>query len=459
VIVNQDFTGENRTDDVYGHGSHVASIAAGRGVLSNGDYPGIAPAASLINLRVLDSQGEGSTSGLLAALDWLLTFHSTYNIRVVNLSIGTPAVDAYWNDPICQAVRRLVDQGVIMIAAAGNNGKDSGGSKIYGQIHSPGNEPSAITVGASNSLGTDARGDDTVTTYSSRGPTRSYWTDANQVKHYDNLIKPDLVAPGNRIVGAAASDNRLLTIHPELDAEVSSMDNYRMMYLSGTSMATPITAGGAALLLQANPTLTPNLVKSILTETAQPLAGADMFEQGTGEINISGAVQLAKLVRNDLDAFTAVGEPLLTAAAPAPQTTIAGQTFTWAQGITLNHTYAYGLSLASLYQKTYETGYILNDGVVEDELSTSINLSRMSSGVTLGTSILISNGGPLGNGLILLDSNMLLGNGVMLGDGLMIGNGIMIGDGILIGDGIMIGDTVLQAQSAMTNGDNTAFMY
>jgi len=110
VIVNQDFTGENRTDDVYGHGSHVASIAAGRGVLSNGDYPGIAPAASLINLRVLDSQGEGSTSGLLAALDWLLTFHSTYNIRVVNLSIGTPAVDAYWNDPICQAVRRLVDQ-------------------------------------------------------------------------------------------------------------------------------------------------------------------------------------------------------------------------------------------------------------------------------------------------------------------------------------------------------------
>src|SRR3989442_1123972 len=86
----------------------------------------------------------------------------------------------------------------------------SSGEKIYGQIHSPGNEPSAITVGASNSFGTDVRSDDTVTTYSSRGPTRSYWTDANAVRHYDNLLKPDLTAPGNKIVGAAAANNYLL---------------------------------------------------------------------------------------------------------------------------------------------------------------------------------------------------------------------------------------------------------
>ena len=205
VILSRDFTGENRTDDVYGHGTHVASIAAGNNLISDGAYTGIAPNANLVNLRILNSQGVGSTSNLLAALDWLITYHSVYGIRVVNMSVGTPAIDSYWNDPLCQAVRRATDAGIVVVAAAGNNGKSSSGEKIYGQIHSPGNEPSAITVGASNSFGTDARSDDTVTTYSSRGPTRSYRTDDNAVRHYDNLLKPDLTAPGNKIVGAAAA--------------------------------------------------------------------------------------------------------------------------------------------------------------------------------------------------------------------------------------------------------------
>src|SRR5205807_7576473 len=111
-------------------------------------------------------------------------------IRVVNMSLGTPAVDSFKNDPICRAVRRLVDAGVVVVAAAGNNGKNSAGQKVYGHIHCPGNEPSAITVGAANNYGTDSRTDDSVTSFSSRGPTRSFWTDAAHVKHYDNLIKP-----------------------------------------------------------------------------------------------------------------------------------------------------------------------------------------------------------------------------------------------------------------------------
>src|SRR5207237_3599304 len=152
VIVSRDFTGENRTDDPYGHGTHVASLAAGNGQVSNGAYTGVAPGANLLNLRVLNAQGSGSTSNLLAALDWVLSFRTTFNISVVNLSLGTRAADAYWNDPLCQAVRRLVDAGIVVIAAAGNNGKDGGGNKLYGQIHAPGNEPSAITVGASNSF-------------------------------------------------------------------------------------------------------------------------------------------------------------------------------------------------------------------------------------------------------------------------------------------------------------------
>ncbi|HKR01252.1 MAG TPA: S8 family serine peptidase, partial [Pyrinomonadaceae bacterium] len=169
VIFSRDFTGENRTDDPYGHGTHVASTVAGNGRVANAKYIGVAPNANLINLRVLNKNGAGTVSGLLSALDWLLNNRAVYNVRVVNMSLGVLAVDSYKNDPICKAVRRLVDLGVVVVAAAGNNGKNSAGQKLYGQIHSPGIEPSAITVGASNTFGTDSRADDAMTTYSSRG--------------------------------------------------------------------------------------------------------------------------------------------------------------------------------------------------------------------------------------------------------------------------------------------------
>src|SRR6185436_6719707 len=207
VAYSEDFTGEGRTDDPYGHGTHVASLAAGNGRISNGQYVGIAPNAKLINLRVLNSEGVGTTAYVLRALDWVATNRSIYNIRIVNMSLGMPAVDSYRNDPVCRAVRRLVDAGVVVFAAAGNNGKDSTGNKLYGHIHSPGIEPSVITVGASNTFGTDERSDDEVATYSSRGPTRSYRTDSMGFKHYDNIIKPELVAPGNKIVSAMSDGN------------------------------------------------------------------------------------------------------------------------------------------------------------------------------------------------------------------------------------------------------------
>ncbi|MBA3768807.1 MAG: S8 family serine peptidase, partial [Acidobacteria bacterium] len=155
VAVNQDFTGEGRTDDPYGHGTHVASAAAGNGQIASGNYQGIATNANIINLRVLNSQGTGSASALLSALDWVIANHTLFNIRVVNMSLGMTAVESYRNDPVCLAVRRLVNAGIVVLSASGNNGKDSAGNKIYGQIHSPGNEPSAITVGAANTFGTD----------------------------------------------------------------------------------------------------------------------------------------------------------------------------------------------------------------------------------------------------------------------------------------------------------------
>src|SRR2546430_12676324 len=162
------------------------------------------------------------------------------------------------------------------------------------------------------------------------------------------------------------------------------------MYRSGTSMAAPIVTGTAALLLQANPTLTPSLAKAILMYTAQPLFGSNMFEQGAGEINVEGAMRLAKLVRSDLTAFTPLGAPLLVTSAPAEETTLSGQTFCWARGIILNHTYAHGLDLITKYQGVYAKGFILGDGVVETSSSQAVNAARMTSGVLLGTNIVSS---------------------------------------------------------------------
>src|SRR6185369_8972185 len=294
IKFSKDFTGENRTDDPWGHGTHVAAIAAGDGAPTSGAYEGIAPAANLVNLRVLDSQGSGKVSGVLAALDWLVANKGTYGVKVVNMSLGTPAINSYEDDPICNAVRTLVDAGVVVVAAAGNNGKDVNGQEIYGAIHCPGNEPSAITVGASNSFGTDPRNDDAVTSYSSRGPTRSYSVDSYGLLHYDNIIKPDLVAPGNKIIAAEAAGNGLVKKFPELETYKYSTSNMKLMYLSGTSMSAPMVSGAAALLLEANSSLTPNLVKMLLMYTAQPLAGFNTLEQGAGQLNVAGAVSLAR---------------------------------------------------------------------------------------------------------------------------------------------------------------------
>ena len=453
IVFSKDFTGENRVDDPYGHGTHVAGIVAGNGRISNGKYTGIAANANIINLRVLNSAGTGSVSSLLSALDWTFTNRTAYNIKVVNLSLGTVAGDSYKNDPVCRAVRKLVDAGVVVVAAAGNNGKDSAGRKLYGRIHSPGIEPSAITVGAANSFGTNGRADDAMATYSSRGPTRGAWLDSAGVKHYDNLIKPDLVAPGNKIVSAESSNCLLVAQQPNLHVSLNNGLHRKEMYMNGTSMASPVAAGAAVLLLQANPKLTPNMVKMLLMYTAQQLPGFNMFEQGAGEINLEGALRVAKLVRTDLLAATLVGAPLLTTTtAPLAKTTIAGQQFNWAQGIVMNRTYAKGTNLITKYQKVYGLGSLLSDGVLLGNGVLITDGVLMSDGVLMGNNIMVGNGVLMGEGSILCSVSMLLGDGVLLNDG------VLMSDGVLMADGVLLNDAYMQAQSATLGGDETTSM-
>src|SRR5262249_43471108 len=212
------------------------------------------------------------------------------NIRVVNMSFGMPASESYKTDPICQATRTLYEAGIVTVASAGNYGKAPDGTVAYGSITSPGISPWVITVGAVNDQGTAKRSDDAVATYSSRGPTRGY--DYASAR-YDNLLKPEIVATGNHIVAPEASNNWIVTNYPNFHLEDGST-NRAYMYLNGTSMAAPVVSGTVALMLQANPSLTPSLVKGILMYTAQTLPNASVFEQGAGEVNAEGAVRLAK---------------------------------------------------------------------------------------------------------------------------------------------------------------------
>jgi serine protease AprX len=461
VVYQKDFTGLGFNGDPYGHGSHVAALATGSQRARLGHYGGIAPNASVISLRVLDGYGRGTTSGVITALNWCITNRVTYNIRVINLSLGTHAKDSYKTDPLCLAARQAVNAGIVVVAAAGNDGKDSNGNKVYGRIHSPGIDPSVITVGAANTFGTDARSDDKITTYSSRGPTRGYTTDANGVRRYDNLIKPDLVAPGNKLISSCASvsstqANYLARTYPELWTRPTDVTPAWVMYQSGTSMATPLVAGAAALLLQANPTLTPNLVKAILMYSAQPIKGANTLEQGAGLLNIDGAIRITLLVKKILP--TTNGTALLSAALPSTQSsTIAGQTCYWGKGVITNYGFLYGDNLMNLWQGMYGVGIILGDGTSFANGTLTRSSSLTSGTMNLFSGAITSNGIILGDGIVFADGQ-ILGDGTRLAQGIILGDGVVFSDGQILGDGIILGDGKVGATSVTILGDNTACM-
>ncbi|MEP6592313.1 MAG: S8 family serine peptidase, partial [Acidobacteriota bacterium] len=143
--------------DDYGHGTHVSGIIAGNGYDSSGYRAGIAPDAHLVGLKVLDANGRGVISNVIAAIEWAVTNRAAYNIRVLNLSVGAGVVESYNTDPLTLAAKRAVDAGIVVVAAAGNLGRNKLGQTQYGGITAPGNAPWVLTVGASSTEGTASR--------------------------------------------------------------------------------------------------------------------------------------------------------------------------------------------------------------------------------------------------------------------------------------------------------------
>ena len=320
LVKTVDFTGgPNVPGDPFGHGTHVAGIIGGSGQSSQGLYAGVAPSARLINLRVLDASGGGSTSNVISAIEWAIDNRNALgddgkplNIRVLNISAGHAPYESSSTDPLAVACRQAVQAGLVVVVSAGNNGKDPiTGNPAYGTITTPGIESSVITVGAITTWGTPSRADDVVSTFSSRGPT------------IDHLMKPDLAAPGSRIVSASSPGNYLATTYPALQIGTGYLK------LSGTSMAAPEVSGAAAMILSANPNLTPNLVKSILMYTAEKKGAA--LDVGAGEVNIAGAMDLATA----LNPNAAQGQYWLTnpAVFATPSDAINGYVAVWSNTI------------------------------------------------------------------------------------------------------------------------------
>lgn len=269
-------TGDASTNDTFGHGTHIAGIIAGNASAASGVTSaysgGIAPGAHLVNVRVLGNDGTGLTSDVIAGIDWVVANKARYNIRVMNISLGHSVQEPAATDPLCEAVERAFKAGIVVIASSGNRGKTEDGRKILGGVTSPGNSPYAITVGALNTWNTVMRSDDTVTTYSSRGPTR-----------YDLAVKPDVVAPGNKVVSLKAPGSYLAAAYPTTHVGGTGTNAY--MRLSGSSMATGVVSGGVALLLHGNKYLTPQQVKVLVQTGSSYLPEDGLIAGGAGSVN------------------------------------------------------------------------------------------------------------------------------------------------------------------------------
>ena len=266
--VNLSTRPNNSPGDGRGHGTFVAGIAAG----ASAGYAGAAPSANLVSVDVMDDNGVGSTSDIIASAQWILDNKDKYNIKVVNMSLHSAIVAPFYYDPLDKAVEKLWFNGITVVTAAGNYGIATGPSGVK---YSPGNDPFVITVGAAD-LGTSIRiGDDTIAPWSAWGSTM------------DGFMKPELSAPGRFMVGPVPAGSSLAIQR----ADHVVAPGY--MQLSGTSFSTPIVAATAAQILARHPGFTPDQVKGALMLTARPLPASVGRSGGVGEVAASRAVNVS----------------------------------------------------------------------------------------------------------------------------------------------------------------------
>jgi serine protease AprX len=265
VNVNNTASGPS---DGYGHGTHVAGIIGGQD--PTGQNIGIAPRATVISVKLSDDSGAANESDVLRGLQWVELNRSSFHIRAINLSVTTSVPQSYATSPIDAAIEHLWYEGVTTVVSAGNLGTAQ--DAVW---YAPGNDPLAISVGCLDENATTSPADDSLCPISSRGITE------------DGFAKPDLLAPGRKIVaplakGVDGKPSGLALTYPER----ITADGHHIR-LSGTSMSTPMVTGAIALLLQRHPNLTPDQLKQILVGSASSYPGQT---DGAGTLNLTRAL-------------------------------------------------------------------------------------------------------------------------------------------------------------------------
>jgi serine protease AprX len=458
IVGTYDFTnGKNGVSilplDEYGHGTHVAGLVGSSGASSNGKYAGVAPGVKILALKVLDKKGSGKTSNVINALQFAVANKDKFGIRVVNLSLGHPIYESAATDPLVQAVEAAVRSGLIVVAAAGNFGTNpTTGLTGYAGIASPGNAPSAITVGASNTLGTGRRADDRVASYSSRGPS---W--------YDGIAKPDFVAPGSALVSNEVDGSTLAVDYPSL---VLTEGASKYLRLNGSSMSSAVVSGLIAVMIEANnygnyqrwqeaqallkrnqrsssypgaPALTANAIKAMLQYTATPLRDGngvqyDALVQGAGEVNGLGAITLAYFA----DTTKPAGSFWQAATFPA-FSPYGGVDEPWSQSVIWGTRQVSGSSIIEVNQAAWGDNIVWGTGEMDNivwgtfsENDDNIVWGRMLDGdnIVWGTSLFLGNAS--------FGDNIVWGTSMNWDDNIVWGTNLL---GTFDGDNIVWGTT------------------
>jgi serine protease AprX len=353
----------------------VAGLVGASGVVSAGVDAGVAPGIKFLSLRVLDRNGAGRTSDVVAALQFAVANRAAFGIRIINLSLGHPIYESAVTDPLVQAVEAAVRAGVVVVVAAGNYGRNpQSGAVGYAGITSPGNSPSAITVGASSTGNTVERTDDRVAPYSSRGPS---W--------FDGYAKPDVVAPGSGLLSDEVDGSTLALSYPSL---VYNTTNGKLLKLSGSSMATGVVSGLIAVMIESHdygslqrytssgklkklapyippPPMTPNAIKAMLQYSATPLRDAkggrfDALTQGAGEVDGLGALTLAY----SADTSKAVGTSWMPSIPASTQ--FGTDVETWSQQIVWGTRLVRGSGLIEINQAAWMPAVVWGAGELDN---------------------------------------------------------------------------------------------